>query len=186
MQNDHNMKNLKIISFLALIALSVMICGCGENKNNKITQSTESIIINQNAGEYEDAIALLTDTINSKYTFGVINRFDDFTVSKSIISSSALQYLEEYIIANCNEKYPIEKDLEEAFHFYYVKIVRDTGVYNCYYYTKDINVVQNYFVGMQSWIDKSEYGHQLKQLSNYLNRHIQSLEKEKVSRGSSR
>ena len=174
------------ILFSALTCVLITSCSNSRNDKSNIYVSTEAIIINQNAGEYENTIALVLDSTllpskkHSKYLNEYLFGADDYTVSKGTITKSGLNYLEEFIVANCNDVYPNEDDLAEGFDFYFVKVFRDTGVQDCYYYSKDLDTVQHYFKDMKSWIEKSAYKDDFIQLLEYLETHIQSLENKRI------
>lgn len=160
-----------------------------QNYQSKYEETTSDILavaITINTGDHEDANlvsfsdSLLSYVLNNGSIYMTKSEIGEFVNLRSIVSERGFEYFTEYIVRNCNPEFPKDAGtmgMKGDNWLYTIKVVRNTGVQNCYYLTTNKTIVSNYFQGMSDWLSSSKYKKEFSELLEYLDWQIKLIKR---------
>lgn len=98
------------------------------------------------------------------------------------VSQEALYYFADYVDQNCECKNPIGKDENQINGMYVLKLIQGGQTKTCYLYLRDIDIVLEYFKGLNVKLTDSKYKNEFKKFLEFVKRQIRKLEEEKGRR----
>ncbi len=98
------------------------------------------------------------------------------------VSQEALYYFADYIDKNCECKNPIGKAENQFNGMYVFKLIQGEKMKTCYLYLRDIDIVLDYFKGLNLRLANPKYKNEFKEFLEFVKRQIRKLENEKERR----
>lgn len=116
----------------------------------------------------------IEDVITNKKVYVNLQEAKQFIRSKAVISDNALQYLAAFLLEQDRSKFP---EISDARPVYNLKVITETNIYNCYYYSGEKNF-ESSFIELKQWLTKSPYSQEYGFFYKYIDGAVRSARRE--------